>query len=86
MSRLTMPLFPDTRGYAGLRERSVPFRPGRDAQILDPIEAHDQLPTLTYNRSLSFQFGQMFGNSGPRGTNQIGQILLANRNSQEGPA
>ena len=79
MSPLAMILF----RCAGFRDRSAPLRPGRDAQILDSIEAHNQLPTLAYKDALTFQFSQVFGNSGSRRSYQIGQILLADRDSQQ---
>ncbi len=86
MSVVAITRFPKTRGCAGFPDRYALFRPGRDAQILDPIQAHNQLPTLAYKDALAFQFSQMFGNSGPRRTYKIGQIFLADRDSQESTA
>jgi len=85
MSVSAMILFPKKGRCAGFRDRSAPLRP-RDAQILHPIQAHNQLPTLTHKDALAFQFSQVFGNSRSRRTYQIGQILLANRDPQESTA
>jgi hypothetical protein len=83
MSPLATSFFPKTCGSGGFREKSSPFWPRRDAQILDPIEPHNQLPTLAYKNTLALQFSQMLGYSGSRRSYQIGQIPLANRDQQK---
>ena len=52
---------------------------------MDPgsSRAHDQLPTLTNDPVLAVQLRQVLGDSGPRSPDEIGNILVAERSSQE---
>jgi hypothetical protein len=43
--------------------------------------SHDQLPSLANHEIFALQAGQMLGGSRPRGPNQIGDILMAERYS-----
>ena len=44
---------------------------------------HDELASLTKNESVVLQLGQVFGDSGPRSADEIGDVLVAERGFQK---
>ena len=52
----------------------------RDADCTsDLVHAHNQLPALTDDQVLALQLREMLCDSGPRGTDQVGDVLVAER-------
>jgi hypothetical protein len=45
----------------------------------DLVDAHYELPALTYDEVLAFQLRQMLGDFGPRTPDEIGNVLMAER-------
>lgn len=55
-------------------------------QFLEPRDPHYELPALMNYESFVREPRQMLSHSGPRGSDQVGDVLIAERYSQRGAA
>lgn len=56
------------------------MRPNRFLELGDP---HNELPSLTNHESFTLEPRQMLGHPGPRGSDQVGDVLLAESYSEQ---
>ena len=64
---------------------TIPIRcQWQDADYIpDLVRADNQLPALTNDQVLALQLSQVLGDSWPRGADEIGNVLVAERCSQK---
>jgi hypothetical protein len=51
--------------------------------VPEAVRTHYKLTTLTNHQTFTFQPGHVFGDSGPRGPHQIGELLVAQNDFQQ---
>ena len=75
------------RWWAGASFVNAGCRPGqatsRFIRFPEAVGAHHQLTALPGNQTFALQPGQLFGDSGSRGSNQIGELLVAQNDFQQ---
>src|ERR1700730_3963124 len=52
-------------------------------RILEQANIYNELPSLVRHQMFALQLGKMLSDSGPRRTNQTGEVLMAKNDSQQ---